>query len=366
MIQETRAAFPFDIAAKPLVSASFSWHAAGSPYLCPARICREAVLRVTIHTRVAIRNISISLESVEDALRLSPMAYHFAVVVGENFTKRRQGQITGTPVHIGTAAVGTAVFSHASPLDRFRYFNAVVTPVACFGAAQRKVCKQDLCKVFRLLLRSIVWPPAHVDYGMKSFIIGTKDWNFLQFALHWKHGLPCAWGNIGNLLTMFSPCHKIDRASIESVHRKCWRIWRPCLHWGLIDTTFPQAKRCQKLATSCPRHLDESGRWLYFVHCKLMKLKCKYRLLSLPAPWKGVRFLHAGPTFVLFHSRSKGVPAQQLSVAVLRLSTTSNCWTWFEVHGQVKGPKKICRTDDGNKNMKRSFKDNCLVCPNVR
>lgn len=79
-----------------------------------ARICRKAGLRVTIHTRVAIRNISISLESVEDALRVSPMAlpmaYHFAVVVGVNFTKRRQGQITGTPVHIGTAAVGPLCF----------------------------------------------------------------------------------------------------------------------------------------------------------------------------------------------------------------------------------------------------------------
>lgn len=71
----------------------------------------------------------------------------------------------------------TAVFSHASPLDRFRYFNAVVTPVVCFSAAQRskKVCEQDLCKVFRRLLRSVVWPPADMDYGMKSLIIGTKD-----------------------------------------------------------------------------------------------------------------------------------------------------------------------------------------------
>lgn len=37
-------------------------------------------------------------------------AYHFAVVVGVNFTKRPQGQIIGTPVHIGTAAVGPLCF----------------------------------------------------------------------------------------------------------------------------------------------------------------------------------------------------------------------------------------------------------------
>ena len=50
--------------------------------------------------------------------------------------------------------------------DRFRYFNAMVIPVACFGAAHRKVYKQDLCKidiVFRRLLRSIVGPPGDVD-----------------------------------------------------------------------------------------------------------------------------------------------------------------------------------------------------------
>ena len=50
--------------------------------------------------------------------------------------------------------------------DRFRYSDAMVTPVACFGAAHRKMYKQDLYKmdvVFRRLLRSIVRPPGDVD-----------------------------------------------------------------------------------------------------------------------------------------------------------------------------------------------------------
>ena len=53
--------------------------------------------------------------------------------------------------------------------DRFKYFNAMVTPVACFGAAHRKVYKQDLCKmdiVFRGLLRSIVGRPGGVDWTL--------------------------------------------------------------------------------------------------------------------------------------------------------------------------------------------------------
>ena len=53
--------------------------------------------------------------------------------------------------------------------DRFTYFNAVVTPVACYGAAQRKVYKQDLRKmdiVFRRLLRCIVGPPVDLDWTL--------------------------------------------------------------------------------------------------------------------------------------------------------------------------------------------------------
>ena len=49
--------------------------------------------------------------------------------------------------------------------DRFKYLNAMVTPVACLGAAH----KQDLCKmdiVFRRLLRSWVGPPGDVDWTL--------------------------------------------------------------------------------------------------------------------------------------------------------------------------------------------------------
>ena len=88
--------------------------------------------------------------------------------------------------------------------DRFRYFNAMVTPVACFGAAHRKVYKQDLCKmdiVFRRLLRSIVGPPGDVDWtlpwheilhhwneGVKFFTSrhGLKSWSAVCLGQYWK------------------------------------------------------------------------------------------------------------------------------------------------------------------------------------
>jgi len=50
--------------------------------------------------------------------------------------------------------------------DRRKYFDTVVTPVACFGAAHRKLYKQDLPRmdiVFRRLLRSTVGPLGDLD-----------------------------------------------------------------------------------------------------------------------------------------------------------------------------------------------------------
>ena len=75
--------------------------------------------------------------------------------------------------------------------DRFRYFNAMVTPVACFGAAHRKVYKQDLCKmdiVFRRLLRSIVGPPGDVDWTLPWHEI-LHDWNERVNFFTARHGL---------------------------------------------------------------------------------------------------------------------------------------------------------------------------------
>ena len=81
----------------------------------------------------------------------------------------------------------------------------MVTPVACFGAAHRKVYKQDLCRmdiVIRRLLRSIVGPPGEVDW--------TLPWHEILHLMAWKHPLLCAWDTIGNLLIMFPLCQESD------------------------------------------------------------------------------------------------------------------------------------------------------------
>ena len=75
--------------------------------------------------------------------------------------------------------------------DRFKYFDAMVTPVACFSAAHRKVYKQDLCRmdiVFRRLLRSIVGPPGDVDWTLPWHEI-LHHWNERVKFLTARHGL---------------------------------------------------------------------------------------------------------------------------------------------------------------------------------
>ena len=73
---------------------------------------------------------------------------------------------------------------------RFKYFDAMVTPVACFGAAHRKVYKQDLCRmdiVFRRL-RSIVGPPGDVEWTLPWHEI-LHHWNERGKFLTARHGL---------------------------------------------------------------------------------------------------------------------------------------------------------------------------------
>ena len=67
-----------------------------------------------------------------------------------------------------------------------------VTPVACFGAAHKKMWKQDLCKmddiVFPRLLRSIVGPPGDVDWALPWHKV-LRHWNERVKFLTARYGL---------------------------------------------------------------------------------------------------------------------------------------------------------------------------------
>ena len=55
-----------------------------------------------------------------------------------------------------------------SILHRLRYFDKVVSPVACFGASHRAIHKHDLAKLdveYRRLMRMVVGPPADTNWA---------------------------------------------------------------------------------------------------------------------------------------------------------------------------------------------------------
>ena len=54
------------------------------------------------------------------------------------------------------------------PQKRLRFFRAIITPIACFGACSRTLLLSDLAKLdahFRKLVTSVVGPPAGVDWS---------------------------------------------------------------------------------------------------------------------------------------------------------------------------------------------------------
>ena len=77
---------------------------------------------------------------------------------------------------------------HVSLATRVRYFDTVITPVACFAAGHRAIFKNDFDNVdvvFRKLLRSVVGPPAATDWSRPWHEI-LHDWNarVAQFVQH--------------------------------------------------------------------------------------------------------------------------------------------------------------------------------------
>jgi len=121
--------------------------------------------------------------------------------------------------------------------DRFRYSNAMVTPVACFGAAHRKVYKQDLCKTdieFRRLCRSIVGPPGDVDWTLASHEI-LHHWNERVKFLTACHGLK-TWSVVclGQYWKFVNYVSTLPRERWVVRRHKQIGIWRHCAH----DTAF--------------------------------------------------------------------------------------------------------------------------------
>ena len=91
-----------------------------------------------------------------------------------------------------------------SILHRLRYFEKVISPVACFGASHRAIHKDDLAKLdveYRRLLRMVVGPPADTNWAspwheilhgwnnkveVLSDYAGLKPWSVTCVEAVWK------------------------------------------------------------------------------------------------------------------------------------------------------------------------------------
>ena len=88
-----------------------------------------------------------------------------------------------------------------SILHRLRYFEKIISPVACFGASHRAIHKDDLDVEYRRLLRMVVGPPTDTNWAspwheilhgwnnkvqMLSDHAGLKPWSVTCIEAVWK------------------------------------------------------------------------------------------------------------------------------------------------------------------------------------
>ena len=123
--------------------------------------------------------------------------------------------------------------------QRLAYFDAMVTPVACFASGHRKIYKQDLRKLdvkFRKLVRAIVGPPGGLDWSAPWHHIlhewnaralecaeqaGVKLWSRRCLEQHWK---------LANYIANLPDNRWLKRALAWTAGRRR-RIGRPTNTW---------------------------------------------------------------------------------------------------------------------------------------
>ena len=123
--------------------------------------------------------------------------------------------------------------------QRLAYFDAMVTPVACFASGHRRIYKQDLRKLdvkFRKLVRAIVGPPGGSDWSAPWRHIldewnarvlecaeqaGFKLWSRRCLEQHWK---------LASYIANLSHNRWLKRALAWTAGRLT-RIGRPTITW---------------------------------------------------------------------------------------------------------------------------------------
>ena len=123
--------------------------------------------------------------------------------------------------------------------QRLAYFDAMVTPVACFASGHRKIYKQDLRKLdvkFRKLVRTIVGPPGGLDWSAPWHHI-LHEWNarVLECAEQtgvklWSRRCLEQHGKLASYIANLSDNRWLKRALAWTARRRT-RIGRPTNTW---------------------------------------------------------------------------------------------------------------------------------------
>ena len=168
---------------------------------------------------------------------------------------------------------------HVSLATRLRYFDTVITPVACFAAGHRAIFKNDLNNVdvvFRKLLRSVVGPPAATDWSRPWHEI-LHDWN----------------ARVAQFVQQYSV--------------KCWSVRCVEMHWNLAQyaANLPRDRWLSRILMWTCRGHHTVGRPRNIWDTTLQNF-CRYQQLD---HWRAVardanRWANLMPQFVSFCAES--------------------------------------------------------------
>ena len=137
--------------------------------------------------------------------------------------------------------------------DRLRYFEAVISPVACFAAAHRPVYKSDLRKLDvaqRRMLRTVVGAPSGTDWSAEWHVI-LHGWNrrvseqiqACNISTWSDRCLRSYWRFAQYVVSL--PADRWVRRALNWVPNWSRRKGRPRYQWDSMLQNFCRWKRCE-------------------------------------------------------------------------------------------------------------------------
>ena len=230
-----------------------------------------------------------------------------------------------------------------SVLHRLRYFEKVISPVACFGASHRAIHKDDLAKLdveYRRLLRMVVGPPADTNWA--------SPWHEIL------HG----WNNKVRVLSDYAGLKPWSVTCVEAVWKFASYVatlpserWtRRILHWN-IRGRRTRGRPAYTWETALERYCIWKGfdNWIVeaFEYGHWMRFKEDFVFFTLYTSWSGkiLHFICLHPKGAAFGPASFDLTWLVYHSGMTRLLSQHGrfvCATtpWCESEGQARPPRQ--------------------------